>query len=431
MKNSIIKKIFIIGFTIMIMATTTCSLSFAADSNCMYSNEHSSVSTSPLVNSEVVRISKDFLQKYYFAKDQYDTFDFSNFTNNKFFLKYINGKIEADNYESLAYDKDDKQAYKLTLDCCNIINNENYIMVKINAVISYIYKGADFKSGYGEENWLKLNITANGYDIIDWYTPYNEYDEDLRGILLDFPDNDFWSESSCELLIKQRIKNAKIKEYYDQLKNEHIITSQKPWNNNSKSNNAMNSFHSFNKSNISSWAVNNCSLTYPSSGNSNQVSNYYDFSTLPGNYDCTNFVSHALLAGGTPIYDTGYSGSGWFFSSISYRSYSWSSVSSLYSFLVNNSSYGPKATELSYTNIYAPDGYFPYTYGDLIQFHNGSEWIHSGVITSYLYLYGSSTTLEAGVTSRSSYNTYTLNKRQSEIYTGNSRRILRLDGYYA
>ena len=71
------------------------------------------------------------------------------------------------------------------------------------------------------------------------------------------------------------------------------------------------------------------------------------------------------------------------------------------------------------------------SYGDLIQFHNGSEWIHSGVITSYIYLYGSSTTLEAGVTSRSSYNSYTLNKRQSEIYAGNSRRILRLDGYYA
>lgn len=86
---------------------------------------------------------------------------------------------------------------------------------------------------------------------------------------------------------------------------------------------------------------------------------------------------------------------------------------------------------MDYTNIYAPSGNYPYSYGDIIQFHNETKWIHSGVVTSFLNVSGSSTTLEAGVTSRSSYSSYTLNVRQSEIYSGYERRILRLDGYYA
>lgn len=180
--------------------------------------------------------------------------------------------------------------------------------------------------------------------------------------------------------------------------------------------------------------MNNCSKKLPTTGNSNQVGSYYDFSTIPGNYDCTNFVSHAILAGGAVVYDTGQSGiqgSGWYFRNINDRSSSWSGVTFLHSFLTSNTTKGPKATELPYTNYYAPSGNSPYTYGDIIQFNNGSTWIHSGVVTSFVYLSSSTTTLEAGVTSRTSASTYTLNRRQSEIYSGKDRRILRLDGYYS
>lgn len=66
-----------------------------------------------------------------------------------------------------------------------------------------------------------------------------------------------------------------------------------------------------------------------------------------------------------------------------------------------------------------------------MQFHNGSIWRHSAVITSYVYLNGSSTTLEAAVTYRSSYTSYAKNKRQSEVYAGYNRRVLKLNGYYS
>ena len=157
--------------------------------------------------------------------------------------------------------------------------------------------------------------------------------------------------------------NRRIEQYYSELLNNQFNSSYLTNETSNRSNSAMSALYSLNKSNISTWAQNNCSLTYPSSGNSSQVSSYYDFATIAGNYDCTNFVSHAILVGGTPVYDTGgygISSTGWYFRNISNRSSSWSGVTNLYSFLVNNSTYGSTATHLSYTNIYAPSGNFPY-----------------------------------------------------------------------
>lgn len=45
-----------------------------------------------------------------------------------------------------------------------------------------------------------------------------------------------------------------------------------------------------------SYAYNNAAKASPSSGDG--VTPYYDFSLITGNYDCTNFISHCLLAGG-------------------------------------------------------------------------------------------------------------------------------------
>ena len=47
---------------------------------------------------------------------------------------------------------------------------------------------------------------------------------------------------------------------------------------------------------MSSYAYDNASKVSPSSGDG--ITPYYDFSLITGNYDCTNFISHCLLAGG-------------------------------------------------------------------------------------------------------------------------------------
>ena len=47
---------------------------------------------------------------------------------------------------------------------------------------------------------------------------------------------------------------------------------------------------------MASYAYNNAAKASPSSGDG--VTPYYDFSLITGNYDCTSFISHCLLAGG-------------------------------------------------------------------------------------------------------------------------------------
>ena len=89
---------------------------------------------------------------------------------------------------------------------------------------------------------------------------------------------------------------------------------------------------------MSSYAYDNASKVSPSSGDG--ITPYYDFSLITGNHDCTNFISHCLLAGGA---SKNVSANGWYYNTLSDRTPSWSNVNYLHIFLVHNSSTrGPK-----------------------------------------------------------------------------------------
>lgn len=89
---------------------------------------------------------------------------------------------------------------------------------------------------------------------------------------------------------------------------------------------------------MSSYAYDNASKVSPSSGDG--ITPYYDFSLITGNHDCTNFISHCLLAGGA---SKNVSANGWYYNTLSDRTPSWSNVNYLHNFLVRNSSTrGPK-----------------------------------------------------------------------------------------
>ena len=197
------------------------------------------------------------------------------------------------------------------------------------------------------------------------------------------------------------------------------------------------SLHSLSRMNIVSWATTNCNKTYPVSGNPD-ITYYYDFSQIPGNYDCTNFVSHALLAGGAVMYNTGGasggnpSSTGWYFVSTSDRSCSWSGVPYLYDFLTTNTTQGPSGQYMAYSIIYLVSGNIIYQSGDILQFKNDAGiWRHSTIVTGYGMISGSITSVEALVTGRSDTTHYNLNQRASEIYPGNDKRVIELLGYYS
>lgn len=171
---------------------------------------------------------------------------------------------------------------------------------------------------------------------------------------------------------------------------------------------------------IKNWARSNYNKATPSSGGSSVP--YYDFSQLSGNYDCTNFVSHALLAGGAKPYKpsgaSGISASGWYYKSLSDRSSSWSGVSNLHTFLTNNSGKGPSGVGAVYS-INAGTK----KVGEILQFYNGSTWMHSTIITGFT---DDSTVQKnyATVTGRTSKNSYNNNQDAREIYPNKARRTI-------
>lgn len=159
-----------------------------------------------------------------------------------------------------------------------------------------------------------------------------------------------------------------------------------------------------------------CKLYYngTSARGSSQVPYYYDFSRISGAYDCTNFASHVLLAGGARVT------SNWFFNNMNTtgpgnRSASWSSVNAFRNAFMNNRGAGPRVAvngPEEGTILYAEKG-------DMVQWKYSDYAIggygHTTVITD------TSTWGNPGLTSRSSNSSYKVNQQFT-------RKLNNLDG---
>ena len=96
---------------------------------------------------------------------------------------------------------------------------------------------------------------------------------------------------------------------------------------------------------------------------------YYHFGGIGG--DCTNYISQCLLAGECNMQ---YSANGWYYRSASDRSPSWTSVTELQKFLLNNTHKGPKAIRVALNQL---------KLGDLIQLRqNPNRFNHTLIVTA-------------------------------------------------
>lgn len=178
---------------------------------------------------------------------------------------------------------------------------------------------------------------------------------------------------------------------------------------------------------MASYAYNNADKASPSSGDG--ITPYYDFSLITGNHDCTNFISHCLLAGGA---SKNVSANGWYYNTLSDRTPSWSNVTYLHNFLVRDSSTrGPKGVSSEYpagnslTSLYSSC-----RIGDLIQikYKGASNYGHSTIVTGKNL---SQTTIL--ITSRTSQNSYNKSAVLTKVYNSNavkSYRLVDLEGNY-
>ena len=96
---------------------------------------------------------------------------------------------------------------------------------------------------------------------------------------------------------------------------------------------------------------------------------YYDFEEIGG--DCTNFASQCIYAGARVMnYEPTY---GWYYISPDDRSPSWTGVEFLYSFLVNNNSFGPFGRPVGQNQVQI---------GDIIQLGRADGTFYHSLVVS-------------------------------------------------
>lgn len=323
---------------------------------------------------------------------------------------FLTDKVEVQNYVTSLYETQ-KENYKIDVKQLGLTETLNNKMFRYQVITTYNYIDADFETTVSEE--VLVNYDCNNCEIVNFVTPNNYYD--IAVLKEESKSNVVCGKSGFTDEIEKNKK--KLVEDINEVFNDEV----------SKVSDTMlesprRAAQSYNNSACVTYARNNYNKATPARGKSTVP--YYDFSTISGNYDCTNFVSHAILAGGAQIYDTGGTGissSGWYFRSINNRSSSWSGVTNLYNFLTTNKKAN---TVAGIGKSYELSGAYWGT-GDILQLKNSgaSNYGHSTIITvkkrstdgKRCYAY---------VTGRTSKTQYNNNQAADDMAPGGSKRTI-------
>lgn len=374
--------------------------------------------------NDYIQVAEKVLEKFYENKDLSKNNNINQYLYSHNLKAFLDKKAKLHQYitstSSLA-----KEEYKITSKIIYKKGAVSTILLRIAVDVSFKYVDLkNVKSGYGEIVEMLLISTEDGYKVKDLCISDNYYDSFIRGEFPEYLPID--KISGIELRNKQK----KLRKFIDKNSKEEggKALRIKEINDFSTQNLHLRALYPLNRANIVEYALNNAGSPHPASGNG--VVPYYDFSQIDDNFDCTNFISHSLLAGGATVYNNSNPATGWYFVNLSNRSYSWSSVEASFRFLTTNTRKGPAGTSFPYEPFDRRDGY-PFGIGDIIQHNNGRVWRHSTIVTGF-YQYDPFSPYYVGalVTGRTSASRYNYNQKVEEIYPGNSKRVIKLIGNY-
>lgn len=368
-----------------------------------------------VIQEEHFKFAADVVEKYYRNKDLGENNDFAKDVSGDV-LKLLDTKIKLGQLQNTILELNYKD-YQIEIspyqtEKWEANDNESFMVLRVERGWFY----SSDKTTSSELLHVTLSTASNGeLKLISCYEPYesvtlgpiDQLFQDAKlfradtDTLLDNYIKDFEEQSieKKEQLLLDAQENADI--------DKNIVIQPKAKT-------------SLTRTDIRDWARNNYNKDDPTSSSSSVP--YYDFSELDGAWDCTNFASHALLAGGATLHDDGGSGitgtDQWYYRSSANRSSSWAGVNQLYQFLTRsnpgNSNKGPYGTlkTLSYANAFL---------GDIVQGHNGTIWRHSTVVTKF-------ENSKVYVTGRTGDGAYNDNQLATTIY--GTQRLIYLEGNY-
>lgn len=384
------------------------TVSINGDSYMQANNDtyYSDVSNEATVNYNIAaeNLCKDFINKFY--TNIYAT-ENSSFTKEYFnstgLSDYVDLKSAIMKNRSSAYGIVSDFSISSTIEDCSHIefNNENLYTIWVE--VKFKYPGCDTFSGFGRTAQVLIKNVDNNPIISDLFIN-DDIDETIIGNSISSKQSmrslTDWNSMAYTTEIQNNLQELyNYEQSYLLTKISDIDASE---TDNFLTTYAASSVTTAQRNKIVSYAKNNCSKTSPSSGNSTYAS-YYDFSQISGNYDCTNFASHCLLAGGAVEYDTGNAATGWYYNGLSQRSYSWSGVTPFGNFIITNTQTGPKGKTVGFTNN-CPMSSMMYSIGDIIQidYEPDGTYNHSTIVTGFQQnISGSGNSFTPKVTSRS------------------------------
>lgn len=363
--------------------------------------------------------AQSFIANYYASKYLDKTFDDSSIKYDEL-SEYIKSKI---NY--MQYVSSDVENFGIQMELLSKKESANMVYLAYFVEAEYKYVDLDTASGFGECVQIVVDKSLE-QEVCDFFV-YDSWDSTLRDANSICADSIVWENEQSAMQLVQNIQERITDSIYA-IEKQMVCenTTEIPLYN---GNYSLNSVSSANRTKIVNYALTNCNKSTPASGNPDLVSEYYDFSSISGAYDCTNFSSHCLLAGGAAFQKAANRG-GWYYQGTAPadRSMSWSSVSYFYDFVTQNTGTGPKANELT-LRYNCPSTYINYNVGDFIQvsYYNNSTFDHTLVITDIKGT--TSTSLYPYVTGRSGYSSglekwYVKNEKITKSYGGYGYRVL-------
>jgi hypothetical protein len=390
-----------------LMAVMIVSLGFSPVSASADENPQTGIAL-----DKAAALATDVVEKYYRNKDLGENHDLSAVVNEPV-LELLQTKIDLGQMLKQILELDYRD-YQITIhpfheDQWRMGENESFIVLRVER--TWFYNSEQTTTSE------LLNITLSddtnkGILLTECYEPF-------ENITLGPVDEMFQQAGESKINLTSEVETYKenFKQQLLEKKEQMVFDAQA-----NKSNDEIDLMAktSLARSDIKDWARNNYNKNDPKSSNSSVP--YYDFSELNNAWDCTNFASHAILAGGATMNDKGKKGitgtDQWYFRSSANRSSSWAGVNQLYDFLTRknpgNSNKGPYGTlkALTYANAYT---------GDIVQGHNGDIWRHTTVVTKF-------ENSKVYVTGRTGDGVYNDNDLATSIY--GKQRLIYLEGNY-
>ena len=366
---------------------------------------------------KTVAYAEGFLREYY-QNEYSDVTDVSRYEIDEGLKTYLKYKVDALKTNREVYGK--IKEYKLRLENISSTQIGEDTVVDIVAHIEFKYPDSNEITKVGEKVSVIVGKESCSYIIKDFYSSGNIFDIIVRGkniVLWEISNGakiikvpDFEKIVNCaknqNKLIKKAADNIKIA-----LKEDFCgkIESDVPSKGSGQTD------YLFNTSTAKSYANANAIKQYPDPGSS-LAPNYMDFGIYGG--DCTNFVSHCLLAGGSCMNIGSNDATHWYYLGSGNRSATWSSVKWLHNFINNTQMLsGPNGVVNAHFTIQES---FYDVVGRIvviqIKYPNAINWGHSTIQVAKQKSSEMSTIMMPRITSRSSYGNYHVSEILSVAY---------------